>query len=208
MTATAKGATPTSHTNTYLPDYLTDSTYKRGVKVGRRIGYGAGLIPRILAATGHNPAWLILQNGRGPLYDHQFNADARAYVLEVIGATPAWCVLQRGVEGGRHTNVILPADAVPPRHELPRGAHVQDITDLVKLTGYLSGPPDARSNRKVKDYRTGLYHHPTDEMRLAALTEYQEAKQRGRLPRMQWTHCLPRLKPDAPALVEFADAAD
>ncbi|WP_019588844.1 hypothetical protein [Deinococcus apachensis] len=59
---------------------------------------------------------------------------------------------------------------------------------------YLSGPPDARANYRVQDPRTGLWYAPTDEMRAAAEAEYLEAKCRGRLPDMQWTHKLPRLK--------------
>lgn len=212
MTNPAKGATtPDRSSNTtpdYLPDYLLDSTSRRNVKVGRRLGYGNGLIPRLLAATGHDLTWLILQNGRGPLYDKGFNVQARAHVREVIGKVPAWCVLQRGVEGGRHTNVILPADAVPPRRQLPRGAYMQDVTDLVGLTRYLSGPPDARTNYRLQDYRTGLHLPPADELRLAALAEHQEAKQRGRLPRMQWTQCLPLLKPDSAVLMDLPQAAD
>ncbi len=197
---------PPSALPLYMPDYLTDSTNRRNVKVGRRLGYGAGLIPRLLVAAEHDLTWLILQNGRGPLYTHEFGAEARAHVFEVIDEAAAWCAAQRGTAGGRHTNIIMPAASLPPRCKLPRGAHVEPVRDLVGLVRYLSGPPDAGTNYCVKDAKTGLHHPPTEEMRLAALAEYTEAKKRGRLPRMQWTQFLPRLKPDA--LVGLPDAAD
>lgn len=199
MTHIKGSATTPTNTNNetpsallYLPDYLTDSSYRRSVKVRRRLGYGAGLIPRLLVAAEYDLTWLILKNGRGKLYSHEFGAEARAHVLDVIGETAAWCALQKGTEGGRHTNVLMPTAALPPRRDLPKGAHVKAVPDVVGLVHYLSGPPNSGTNYRLKDAQTGLYHSPTEE-----------AKKLGRLPRMQWTQFLPRLKAD-----KFIDAAD
>ncbi len=177
----------------YLPDYLHDTTSRRAVKMTRRIGGGAGLIPRLLIATRHAPlSWVIVPLGRGSLYAHATNAHVRALTGELVGSTPAWCALQRGVEGGLHVNILLPAAAVSSRRSLPKGTYVKDGIDLVGVMRYLSGPPDARSNRSNKEPRTGIHRRTSPEQLAAAREEYGAACRPGRLPRMQ---CLARHRP-------------
>jgi hypothetical protein len=184
----------------YLPDYLADSTIRRRVKVSRRLGGGVGLIPRLIVATNHAPlSWVTLHLGRGPLYTRETKDRARTATAALVGASPAWCALQRGVEGGLHTNILIPTAAVPRWRDLPTGAYVQDVTDLVGLFHYLGGPPDARCNSSNQDPRTGIHHRTTPEQHKAALEEHAVAKAQGCLPRMQWTHNLPRMK--VPALI-------
>jgi hypothetical protein len=179
----------------YLPDYLTDSTNRRRVKLHRRLGDGAGLIPRFIVATDHAPlSWVTLPLGHGPLYARETKDRAFATTAALVGASPAWCALHRGVEGGLHPNILIPTAAVPRRRDLPTGAHVVDVTDLVGLFHYLGGPPDARCNYKNKDPRTGIHHRTTAEQHAAAQEEYVAAKAQGRLHRMQWSHNLPRMK--------------
>ncbi len=204
-------ATPT---RIYFPDYLTDSTRRRAVKVGRRLGGGTGLIPRFLVATNHEPlAWITLPLGPGPLYSREANDQAHAAAAALLTDAPAWCALQRGVQGNRHLNVLTLKAAVPPRRDLPWGTHVQDVTELVGLVRYLSGPPDACANRGNKDPKTGIYSVTTPEQHAVALEEYIAARALGRLPRMQWTMNVPLLKITRQQLEELehgglAQAAD
>lgn len=183
----------------FYPDYVTDTTSKRSRKVSQRTGGGGGLIPRLVSATGHESlVWVILRLGKDQdLYARATAEKARKAGKAVTGQNPCWNALQQGVNGGLHLNIIMAKAHVPPRRELPHGAHVQDVTDLLGLVHYLSGPPDARAGVQT-DPVTRRKTRPTAAQLVAATAAYRAARARGRLPDMQWTSCLPRLKATLP----------
>ena len=195
----------------WLPDALVDTTRRRKLTAGRRLGGGLGLLPRLLVAADHALAWSVVPLGWVPgldLYSQATAAQARQVARAVLGKTPAWVTLERGKEGGLHLNILHPAAARlawPPktwRRVLPSG-------DALKVLTYLSKPADARacsSRHPVTGYRS----RPTPADLAEALVDYTTARQAAheggrRLPMLAWTVNLPRLRPDAPVVPDRED---
>ncbi|WP_019012536.1 hypothetical protein [Deinococcus aquatilis] len=180
----------------HIPDALKDSTRDRATRAARRLNFGGGLLPRLLVAGSHELQHIVLALGPSSpaeLYDPATNARARAAVAAVVGTAPTWATLERGREGDLHAHIITASNAPLL---LPAGSHRKAVDTPLGLMRYLSKPADARACQH-RDPQTGIRSKPDPAQLQAAVQDYQQARTRGRLPRLSWTLNLPRLKPDA-----------
>lgn len=204
-TAPARPVPDPRHSRPYLPGALKDTTARRAFLLSRRIGDGAGLLPRLLSAAGHDLVFGTVPLGPGDLYARDTNEQARALSRQILGKVPAWVVLEQGQEGGLHLHILAAASGCPT---WPPGSVVKAVHDAVGLVRYLSKPADGRACR-AKDPRTGCYAQPSRFSVEAALAAFQAAKRAARaegrrLPRLSWTVNVPRLKADP---LDLPDAA-
>lgn len=180
----------------FTPDALKDSTRERAKRAAKRLKFGGGLLPRLLVAGGHELQHVVVPLGSSTpleLYTPAINAHARATVLAVVGTAPAWACLERGLEGDLHIHILTAKEA---GLLLPRGSHRKPVDTPLKIMRYLSKPADARACQR-RDKVTGYRYDPDPDELRAAIADYEQARTRGRLPRLSWTANLPRLKPDA-----------
>ncbi len=191
------------HTPAALPEFIPKSlrdTSARRVKLAARLfGDGDGLACRLWAAADARLSLVTVPLGPGTpadLYTQQVNKRARTVSRAVFGRFPVWVKLECGLDGGLHLHMLGAADALlllPPR------SHVRHLTpgaaDFRRVLAYFCKPGDARACMvKLGPQR---YGKPDPDELAAAVADYQIARAAGRLPRLSWSHNLPRLKPDA-----------
>lgn len=179
-------------THQWTPDALYDTTGRRTRAAHKRLGFGSGLLPRLLVACGHELALVTVPLGYGPpdaLYTLETAETARRTVKAMLGRkTPYWAKLERGRRGLLHVHVMT---SLRRGRALPAGTRRKTVTKPLGLVEYLSKPSDARA---CKQKGKGRRWYPPDPASLeGAIETYEAARSRGRLPRLSWSNSLPRM---------------
>lgn len=183
----------------FVPDALQDSNRIRSTATKKKMGYGVGLIPRLLTATEHQLVHITVPLWNGPasdLYDHVANDRARNVAAAVVGRAAAYVKLERGDHGNLHLHIAMDARATPL---LPVGSTITAVHDLQGLMGYLSKPGDSRACMR----RTSVPHTGTPltlpqdpDLLLLAYQDFMLSRARAggrQFPRQSWTLNLPRM---------------
>ncbi len=183
----------------FTPDALKDGKKLRVKRAERLFGDGNGLACRLWAAADARLVLVTVPLGSATLadlYSHKMNKYARKVSRPVFGRWAAWVKLELGLDGGLHLHILGAADALLL---LPKGSNVKHLTpgsaDFRRVLAYLCKPSDPRACLiKLGSQRYSEKADPT--LLAAAIADYQLARAAGRLPRLSWSHNLPRLKPD------------
>jgi len=178
--------------NGHYPDALWDGNNLREKRADFRLNDLATLDRlRIVTPEGMQTITILLGYD-GELYSRALRAEAKNEIALLVGDTPSFAKIERGKSGLFHVHLLTSTKVFVSRH------YSAPIYDLEGFVGYVLKPSDSRA-AYWKDPVTGFHYAPTEEMKVAALECYLQARIEAklahrRLAAMTITHKIPQSK--------------